>query len=71
MTRNGRIAVFVEPITYHFAADRLFEPHGYAGSYYEPFGSGVLKFEHCRFSFASGQCRFAVRRKGQHSGTLR
>jgi hypothetical protein len=35
MTTND-IAVFVEPITYHFREDQLFERHPYAGSYYEP-----------------------------------
>ena len=39
MTSKPSVTVFVEPITYHFAQDRLFEKHKHAGSYYEPFAA--------------------------------
>lgn len=33
----SELAVFIEPITRHFRADRLFAPLGIAGSYHEPY----------------------------------
>jgi hypothetical protein len=38
MTPAHDVAVFIDPISVRFGQDRLLYPHGFPGSYYEPYG---------------------------------